>query len=174
MNQGTQGYSLMKKTEGRKSRDTVSLSQNESKKQNEWFHFWEDYRLVDQLVLKVQRKHRKTKRLNLHPWVYCIIYSTMYLHCGIIFDYETINFIGLVAMEIFYLENLCKRPIKINTFINRQNPYCVSNSWWLRHKMNVISQNLTPQLQSDSRVRWWLWSQHESHITESDSSITSK
>jgi hypothetical protein len=25
MNQGTQGYSLMKKTEGRKSRDTVSL-----------------------------------------------------------------------------------------------------------------------------------------------------
>jgi hypothetical protein len=26
MNQGTQGYSLMKKTEGRKSRDTVSLS----------------------------------------------------------------------------------------------------------------------------------------------------
>jgi hypothetical protein len=26
MNQGTQGYSLMKKTEGRKSRDTVPLS----------------------------------------------------------------------------------------------------------------------------------------------------
>jgi hypothetical protein len=26
MNQGTQGYSLTKKTEGRKSRDTVSLS----------------------------------------------------------------------------------------------------------------------------------------------------
>jgi hypothetical protein len=26
MNQGTQGYSLMKKTEGRKSRDTVSLN----------------------------------------------------------------------------------------------------------------------------------------------------
>jgi hypothetical protein len=26
MYQGTQGYSLMKKTEGRKSRDTVSLS----------------------------------------------------------------------------------------------------------------------------------------------------
>jgi hypothetical protein len=25
MNQGTQGYSLMKKTEGRKSRDTVPL-----------------------------------------------------------------------------------------------------------------------------------------------------
>jgi hypothetical protein len=25
MNQGTRGYSLMKKTEGRKSRDTVSL-----------------------------------------------------------------------------------------------------------------------------------------------------
>jgi hypothetical protein len=28
MNQGTQGYSLMKKTEGRKSRDTVPLSKN--------------------------------------------------------------------------------------------------------------------------------------------------
>jgi hypothetical protein len=27
MNQGTQGYSLKKKTEGRKSRDTVSLTQ---------------------------------------------------------------------------------------------------------------------------------------------------
>jgi hypothetical protein len=27
MNQGTQGYSLTKKTEGRKSRDTVSLNQ---------------------------------------------------------------------------------------------------------------------------------------------------
>jgi hypothetical protein len=26
MNQGTQGYSLTKKTEGRKSRDTVSLN----------------------------------------------------------------------------------------------------------------------------------------------------
>jgi hypothetical protein len=27
MNQGTQGYSLMKKTEGQKSRDTVPLSE---------------------------------------------------------------------------------------------------------------------------------------------------
>jgi hypothetical protein len=28
MNQGTQGYSLTKKTEGRKSRDTVSLKKH--------------------------------------------------------------------------------------------------------------------------------------------------
>jgi hypothetical protein len=28
MNQGTQGYSLTKKTEGRKSRDTVSLNES--------------------------------------------------------------------------------------------------------------------------------------------------
>jgi hypothetical protein len=31
MNQGTQGYSLTKKTEGRKSRDTVSLKAEEVK-----------------------------------------------------------------------------------------------------------------------------------------------
>jgi hypothetical protein len=32
MNQGTQGYSLMKKTEGRKSRDTVSLRRPNAKR----------------------------------------------------------------------------------------------------------------------------------------------
>jgi hypothetical protein len=54
MNQGTQGYSLMKKTEGRKSRDTVSLSQNSIHKEDifslycsiffteeEWLTFWD-------------------------------------------------------------------------------------------------------------------------------------
>jgi hypothetical protein len=30
MNQGTQGYSLMKKNKGRKSRDTVPLSRQET------------------------------------------------------------------------------------------------------------------------------------------------
>jgi hypothetical protein len=33
MNQGTQGYSLMKKTEGRKSRDTVSLNDLTNRKE---------------------------------------------------------------------------------------------------------------------------------------------
>jgi hypothetical protein len=50
MNQGTQGYSLMKKTEGRKSRDTVSL-----KSRLEYLEHDPGYRISATKIMEIQK-----------------------------------------------------------------------------------------------------------------------
>jgi hypothetical protein len=44
--------------------------------------FWQDCRLVDQLVLKLQRKQRKTKRSNGHPNLHVVFGAPVWqLYC---------------------------------------------------------------------------------------------
>jgi hypothetical protein len=74
MNQGTQGYSLMKKTEGRKSRDTVSLKDNQYRWAsrvsirhlqtfNPWGHTWETQAIS---ITAVQTNGAHPQQCTLH------------------------------------------------------------------------------------------------------------
>jgi hypothetical protein len=72
MNQGTQGYSLMKKTEGRKSRDTVSLTQWSIESETNWKELLFIISAISCGAAVGESPHSKEG-----SWIYCTLYSTL-------------------------------------------------------------------------------------------------